>query len=170
MQPWARVYNTTLHTKNTLLLSISRIKQREPLFEWIGLATKRNYFLFGLSNFKVDPNMPLEDIEKYRVAIIRQTAIHQYLVSKGLHNQQLISSYRQAIKMLLSKRVDLVSGIGGMFIENCYRLKLDCDQIKPVYQFKEPSSSIFIAMNKSTDIKVITRIKAAYQKVLVDNK
>lgn len=165
MQPWARAYNTTLHNKNTLLISIARTKQREKLFTWIGPVIKFNYFLYGLSNTTIDSEMPIAEINNYRIAVIRQTAIHHYLKSKNLNNYQLVGSTEQAIRMLTAHRVDLVSGIDGIFMKHCYRLKLACQSITPLYKFKNIVTDIHIAMNKSTDKEIIKRIKTAFKKV-----
>jgi len=169
MQPWARAYNTALHKKNTLLISIARTKQREALFTWIGPVIKFNYFLYGLPNTIIDPKMPISALNNYRIAVVRQTAIHHYLKSKNLNNYQLVSSTEQAIKMLTAHRVDLVSGMSGIFMENCYRLKLACKAITPLYKFKNIITDIHIAMSKSTDKEIIHKISIAYQKVLSNN-
>ncbi|PCI62481.1 MAG: hypothetical protein COB35_03510 [Gammaproteobacteria bacterium] len=170
LQPWARVYNTALQKPNVLLISIARIKQREALFTWIGPVIKFNYFLYGLANTKVDAEMKIENIQKYHVAIIRKTAIHQYLKSKNINNYQLVGSSKQAIKMLLAHRVDLVSGIENIFTENCYRLKLACEKIKPLYRFKDIFTDIHIAMSKATDAAIVNRIKLAYKEIIEEDK
>ncbi|MBL4911400.1 MAG: transporter substrate-binding domain-containing protein [Alteromonadaceae bacterium] len=165
IQPWARIYQIAQHKKNILLLSISRIEEREALFAWIGRTMKIKYSLYSISDTKIDADIPLKNLDEYRIAIIRESAIDQFLAAKGLHNFQLISTYPQSIKMLLAHRVDLVSGVSQFFIKNCVRLQLNCQPIKAVYQFKKPSSSIFIAMSKVTDNNIIKRIQIAYNKV-----
>jgi len=166
IQPWARIYHVAQYKKNTLLLSIARIQEREPLFKWIGLTFHTKYALYGTNDKVIAADIPLKALDKYRIAIIRKSAIHQFLAAKGLHNFQLVSTYSQAIKMLLTDRVDLISGVSHFFIKNCLRLQLNCQPIKAVYHFKKPSSNIFMAMSNNTDANIIQRIQNAYNKVM----
>jgi polar amino acid transport system substrate-binding protein len=166
IQPWARVYNTALQKENVLLLSIARFKQREALFNWIGPVVKFDYFLYGLAEMKIPEQMKLSEIKKYKIAIIRKTALQQYLTSKDFNNYYLVNNSAQAIKMLFSKRVDLVAGIDTLFMENCHRQQLACHKLKPIYKFKQLHTDIFIAMSKSTDAAIIKQIKLAYQQVI----
>ena len=166
IQPWARIYNSALHRKNTLIFSLARTKQREPLFYWLGAITEVNYYLYGLAETKIDPNAPVSVLNNYRIAVVRETATHHYLESKKIKNVHLTGEGEQNIQMLLNDRIDLLAGELSFFYEDCKRVKLDCSKIKPLYKLQEPSTEFYFAMNKTTDINIVNRIKAAYQKVM----
>ena len=166
VQPWARIYQVALQKNNVLIFPLVRNQQREQLFHWIAPLQRTNYVLFGLSDLKIDPEAPLPILNNFRLSIIRQTAPHQYLKSKGFNNFHLVSRNEQSIRMLLAGRVDLIAGESVGFFNSCIQLKLDCSNIKPLYKLKEPSTAYYFALSKSTDMQVVKQIKTAYDKII----
>ena len=168
MQPWARTYNTALHKPNILIYSIVRTAEREKLFHWIGPVIKVNYFLYGLEQVKINANTPLNELNKYRIAAVRQTASALFFAEHKIKSVRLIGDANQAIKMLLNNRVDLIPGIKGIFEKNCQRQHFRCEQIKPLYKLEKPSTEFYLALSKKTDKALVKKIKQAYQTIAVD--
>jgi len=165
--PWARAYQTALHRKNVLIYSITRNKDREPLFNWIGKIMDLNYFLYGLESTKIDKNAPLQVLKNYRIAVSRGGVVHQYLRKKSVENLHVVTRKKQEIELLQTRRVDFMVGVEGLFYESCMREKLNCTNLKPLYRLKEPSTAFYFALSKSTDLAVVEKIQKAYQAVMM---
>ncbi|WP_159816826.1 substrate-binding periplasmic protein [Colwellia sp. 20A7] len=165
MQPWARAYNTALLKPNVLIYSLARTKEREALFSWLGPIQKVNYALYGFDNIKLTATDSFETINNFRLAVGRNSAIHQYLVNKKFTNLHPINSSEQSIKMLLADRVDLIPGSDLYFYKTCQNQNLDCSEIKPIFPLKDLEVTLYLAASKNTDIEIIKRIQVAFQKI-----
>ena len=65
--PWREAYKRAQDEKNALIYSISRLKDREPLFKWIGVLTPRTYSLkVSASNKNVNIKYLTEQYELIR--------------------------------------------------------------------------------------------------------
>jgi polar amino acid transport system substrate-binding protein len=107
--PWARAYETALHSENVLIYSIARTPQREKLFKWVGVIGPSNSFLFSLRgrNLQLDN---LEDAKKYRIGTVNEDVREQYLVTKGFvkgANLQPTTKYELGYEKLKRGRIDL---------------------------------------------------------------
>jgi polar amino acid transport system substrate-binding protein len=166
MQPWARVYNTALLKPNVLIYSIARTKEREELFSWLGSIQKLKYSLYGLENTNLKPTDSFETLNKFRLAVGRDSAIHHYLANKKLTNFHLINNNDQSIKMLLANRIDLATGSELFFYQSCVKQNLDCSRIKPLFPLKELEAELYLAASKKTDPEIVERIQIAFEKVM----
>jgi polar amino acid transport system substrate-binding protein len=107
--PWARAYETTQNTANTLIYSIGRTKEREKLFKWVGVVASADYYLFSLQgkNLKFDQ---LDEAKKYQIGTVNEDVGEQFLVSKGFvkgKNLQSSVKYEFNYEKLKLGRVDL---------------------------------------------------------------
>ncbi|WP_051303088.1 substrate-binding periplasmic protein [Psychromonas aquimarina] len=107
--PWARGYLLVQKKKNTVLFSMSRTKEREHLFKWVGPIFRSRQVIVGLTDspIKIDS---LEDAEKYTIGTIRDDVCENTLISAGFDRKKLhsVTSLEQNISKLLLKRVDLI--------------------------------------------------------------
>ena len=107
--PWARAYETTQTTENTLIYSIGRTKEREKLFKWVGVIAPADYYLFSWQgkNLKFDL---LEDAKKYQTGTVNEDVGEQFLVANGFvkgKNLQSSVKYEFNYEKLKLGRVDL---------------------------------------------------------------
>jgi polar amino acid transport system substrate-binding protein len=65
--PWARGYHLVQTTENTILLSTTRIEEREKMFKWVGPIFQNTSGLIAKKarGLKIGG---VEDIRKYKVA------------------------------------------------------------------------------------------------------
>ncbi|MFD2271054.1 substrate-binding periplasmic protein [Undibacterium arcticum] len=109
--PWARAYQTAQTQPNTIIYSIVRTAEREPLFDWIGPISKRQIFLFKLRARKDVEVSTLSDARKYRIGAVREMAATQQLIKQGFNPEEsldLAPTDESNVKKLFLNRVDLI--------------------------------------------------------------
>jgi polar amino acid transport system substrate-binding protein len=108
--PWSRGYELLLSEKDTVLFSMTRTKEREKLFKWVGpIFTVKNVFL-GLAgkNFKISS---LDDVKKYKIGAIRDDVLEQKLLSSGFKRENIesVATLKQNFDKLNLGRIDLIT-------------------------------------------------------------
>lgn len=158
--PWARAYNIALNEKNTLIYSISRTEQREPLFQWIGDFEDEKYYAWGLKSTTL--NNVNSTFDGLSFATYRGSNEFDYLSKLAKVNLQTVVYPSQRIHMLLAKRVDLFIESEPTLKELCIKLEISCSQFTKVSEIKTLNTPLSIAMNKSSDPDIVKKYQHAF--------
>lgn len=172
--PWARAYKIALTYPNVLIFSISRVPERENLFHWIGPLDSMCNYLWTLSeNTSIKVNS-LEDAKEYIVGTPRDDTTHHYLLKNGFNgekNLQVVNTREQAVKMLFSKRVDLIMGAELMINQRVNKLGFDFSKLTKVFTLpSQKNNELSIAFSKSTPLPIVQKFQRAYQKLINSSK
>ncbi|OZG71227.1 hypothetical protein BTA51_21500 [Hahella sp. CCB-MM4] len=163
--PWARSYRATLEQQNTFIYSISRLKQREGLFKWVGKIVPVGYSVFTLQSnhdIKVDS---LEDMKKYRIGTTINDAREDYLLSRGFdvrHFDRLSGEDANLKNYLKLKagRIDLwpMPDAVAYYIA---RSQEDNPKavLRRVYTLSELSTGYYLASNVNTPDQVLESVR-----------
>ncbi|MBU6951477.1 ABC transporter substrate-binding protein [Hahella sp. HN01] len=109
--PWARAYKLAQTEPNTLIYSIARSSEREPLFKWVGEIAPFRVNLYKLRSRSNITISSLEDAKRYVVGGEYQDIKQDYLVKQGFEvgkNIVLMAEDELNIRMLFAKRIDLI--------------------------------------------------------------
>lgn len=169
MLPWARGYKLTLNKQNHLLMSMTRIKEREELFKWVGPIASSKYVFITLTNSKIDISS-IEEVKNYRIGNIRGDATEQMLKSANFKNENIIkiNKITQAIKMLKAKRIDFIAFEEGSFFKILKEQNEDIQNFKSVLIFKEVED--YYAFNKNTPEHTIKKFQDALNSLKKEHK
>jgi polar amino acid transport system substrate-binding protein len=162
MYPWARAYRLAQSAKNVLIYSMTRTPQRESQFKWVGEVLPLNYHLFRLKDRPEVAPSSLEAAKAYKVGVVRQDVIHQYLAFEGFPMLEPVATPRQNFKKLLAKRVDLIPYDFAMLHFICKEIKVDRYRFEPVIPLREISTGLYMAFSIHSDDAIVDRAKAAY--------
>lgn len=108
--PWPRALKMATEKKNVIIYSLGRNKERETIFKWIGTISPAEFFFLSLSTRKDILIKNLDEAKKYKIAVVKNSLRHQYLVEKGFvegKNLEVVSDYYQCLRMLEKNKVDL---------------------------------------------------------------
>ncbi len=165
MFPWARSYRSTLEQQNTFIYSISRLKQREGLFKWVGKIVPVGYSVFTLGSNQDIAVDSLEDMKNYRIGTTVKDAREDYLLSKGFdirHFDRLsgedanLKNYRK----LKAGRIDLwpMPDAVAYYIA---RSQGDNPKValRRVYVLSELSTGYYLASNINTPDQVLESVR-----------
>ncbi len=135
LYPWKRAYMMVQKEPNILLFTMTRTKERENLFKWVGPVAERVQWLWKLKK-RTDINIKtLKDAENYTITVVPDSAVYQYLVSQGFKDEKQL---RPIYDGNLSTKIFLVGHDDLLFdtkLGMAYRLKLlgkSADLVEPV--------------------------------------
>ncbi|WP_374000449.1 substrate-binding periplasmic protein [Bdellovibrio bacteriovorus] len=163
--PWPRAYNTALTQSNVLLFAMIRTPEREKNFTLIGPIAYGEIALYMPANGRALKNVPdLANIKKsLTVATYRGTAFQSLLKQQGFKKVVPVNSPENAVRMLMSGRVDVLCdddlAIAELFRRAGY---LPQDSIK-VASLK--SSSLYYAFSRETEPLVISNWQSALAEI-----
>jgi len=83
IQPWARIYTTTLAKPGTLMYPVARTAEREDKFHWIGPLVANRIALFRKKGRRDVVVHSLDDARRYRIGVVNMDFREAYLRRKG---------------------------------------------------------------------------------------
>ncbi len=171
IQPWARAYQSALHKDNTLIYSIARSSEREPLFHWIGKVAPYSIYLYKLRNRRDIQVANLEEAKRYLVGGEYEDIKQDYLKQRGFKegkNLQLAADDAINLRKLFAGRIDLLP---FNEISLPYMLKqedLPVDALEPVLFLDEISYDLYMALSRNSDTRAIAALRKALRSLEAD--
>jgi polar amino acid transport system substrate-binding protein len=112
-QSWSRAYQLALRDPNTCIYSISKSKERQALFQWIGELSYNTTAIYGLASRKDIKLHSLEQAKNYVIAVTRDDVTHHYLLQHGFEegkNLYVLENVSSMLNVLANRRqgIDLV--------------------------------------------------------------
>jgi len=163
LMPWARAYNTALQQKNVLIYSMVRNNIREQKFNWIGPVSKEKIFFWRLKTTQPVSNLTLAELKSKLVVTTKDSNMDQFMTEQQFPHLYRVTSMDQAIGMLFTHRVEILSGSVIDMQKRTKALGLDFSQLVKVYHNKKLNRPLFIAFSGDTDTVIVQRYRAAYQ-------
>lgn len=167
IMPWARAYQMALTQPNTLIFSITRLPDRDALFEWIGPISSRQIFLYKLKSRKDIQIRNMADAAAYKVGLVREMASTKEFLRTTTFPESGVDyapTVESNIKKFLMGRVDLIVSQDW---SAAYLMKMEGrkpDELEPVLLL-DGVNSYYLAMQKQSDPALVQRIRRAFAKV-----
>ncbi|MDD3051093.1 MAG: transporter substrate-binding domain-containing protein [Candidatus Cloacimonetes bacterium] len=164
--PWARSYDAVQKEPMTLLFAMTRTKERESMFKWVGPIAPTRVSVLALTEKKIKINSP-EDLQKYQIGVVRDDVAHQLLEKAGnKDNIQPIADNLVNIKKMQAGRIDLWG-----YAEFCALWQIKTSGNNPtdfevVYVLDE--SSLEFAFHKDTPDEIVKAMQKALDKLIAD--
>lgn len=168
--PWARAYHLALNEKNVLIYTISRTKERENLFKWIGVAGPINQAVIKLKD-RNDIKLESEsDLLKYKSGSIREDIGEQYLKKIGAKNIQSVAKLELNIRKLKAKRIDYIIYNDLAFFYEAKKLKENVDQFEVAFTIDEYSGNTYMAFSDETSDEIVKDFQEALNSTIKSGK
>lgn len=168
--PWARAYKMATQNPNTMLFSVVRTEQREPLFHWVGVVCDVRSYLYKLKSRNDITADKLSDLKEYSVGVVRGWAGQEYLKKNGFKRLEKVDESDQNIKKLVNGRVDLIEDYEANLIFRMRKLGLDPNLVEQVHFNAEISGQLYAVLSKSTPGHVVEKFKEAFSVVQEDGR
>ncbi len=162
--PWSRGYALVQRDPNVCLFSMTRSKERENMFKWVGPVAKTTIVLYALKESGISISSEA-DITNYTTTVVKDD-IGQQLVNKVVSDNSKIDVSDNSLacaRKLYNKRVNLwayESNVGKWIAKSN---NFDTSKLVPVYTLSE--SELYFAFSKNTDDATIQKIQQAYDKL-----
>lgn len=156
--PWPRAYRYLLKNSDTMLFSMTRTEEREPLFKWAGPISATRVVLLAKkdSHIKIDSE---DDLSNYSIGAIRDDIGDQTV--KNFNNPDIKMVYPNSIdsllKMLESERIHLLAyeqNVANWFIA---KNGFDPSEFEIVSVLKE--GYLYYAFNRSISNSLIRQVQ-----------
>lgn len=165
MVPWARAYNSALKQKDTLIISMVRTPEREGLFHWIGQVDKLEYYFYRLSNRDDIELTSFEQAKNYRIGVGANSFEYEKLTYLGFPYVVSVPTYNQLMAMLKANRYDLFFSADRTFKGMLENSNSAPESFETAFLISSINQQMYIAMNKSSDPKLVKRLTIAYQQL-----
>lgn len=165
--PWARAYLIAKETPNTILLSVSRTKKRENLFHWIGKIDKHELHLWVNDKLWQTNKLSKQQLTSIQIGVPRNGHQQYFITHHPTFKDNpfvIVNTKEQLLKMLNKGRVDALLGDEKLLKNRLRRINLNPDIIRSVHKFKSRDTALYIAISKSTDIKLVNALKSSFEK------
>lgn len=167
--PWARGYYLLTQKPNVVLFSTARTEARDPLFKWACPIGYAEIVLMGLAKSPVNI-AKLEDAEKYNIGAVRADVGEQLLLNNGFDEQKIMTANRlpQALKMLTSGRVDLISTNKTTMLDLIASQQLDPAQFKVFWMLS--SEQFCFAFSHPVSDELVKEFQSGLTQVLASSE
>jgi len=170
--PWSRSFEMTKRRANTCIFLMSRNEAREKLFQWVAPIIDTNDYFVGLSN-RTDVNVAtIEDIKKYKVAVLKDDRTYHKLLKLGFienKNLYVINNTYSMLQLLLTrKEIDFILA-DTINVE--YRAKfnkIDPNLFQTYLKLNKEPIQLFLACSLTTPKAVVNALKASIKKIKQD--
>ncbi|MFA5268398.1 MAG: transporter substrate-binding domain-containing protein [Methanoregula sp.] len=106
--PLSEGFSQAQGNTGTVLFSIVRSPEREPLYKWAGPFTKGRFVIFAPVSRNITITSP-EDLDRYRIGAVKGTMENTLLTEKGVNASGIVNGLvpDDLIKMLEEGQIDL---------------------------------------------------------------
>jgi ABC-type amino acid transport substrate-binding protein len=149
LRPWARSYRTVKATKNTVLFSAARTKQREALFRWAGPIGRAHVVLIGMKKKQMRIENP-EQLKHYTIGVIIDDVAEQLVRKQGVPAGKIQYAYSTIAlaRMLEYERIDLIAYTERSALWSIYKAGYDPGNYEVVYELDHVD--LYYAFHKAT--------------------
>ncbi len=147
LNSWSSVFSQAIVTPNSLLITASRIPEREELFQWIGpIANVRLVIVAKKDTISIKN---LDDIKKFDFASSKNTSAERAFIKLGgdLSNVSRLSTPKQGYRMLEYGRIDALICTDLPFVYDLVKQGKNVNDYEIVYILKK--TDYYIAAHKS---------------------
>lgn len=101
-------FQNAQNNTSTVLFSIVRTPERESLYKWAGPFTKASFVLYAPMSRNITISSP-EDLNKYRIGVVKSSIENNLLTSKGVNASQIVNGKNpeDLLRMLEEGQIDL---------------------------------------------------------------
>ena len=106
--PLAEGFQAAQNNTSTVLFSIVRTPEREPLYKWAGPFTKASFVLYAPMSTNITISSP-EDLNKYQIGVVQASIENDLLTSQGVNKSHIINGQtpEDLLRMLEEGKIDM---------------------------------------------------------------
>lgn len=162
--PWAQAYEKTLSENKTCLFAMTRTREREHLFKWVGPFASSKIVLIAPKSKQVKITS-IADLKNYAIGVVREDIGEQLLVEKGVQKESLKAVHDPIVNAdrLVSGQIDLWAC--GDVVANWIMKEngINPDDYEAVYVLKQGEQ--YFAFNINTPDEMINALQQALERL-----
>jgi len=167
--PWVRAYKKALKNKNTLILSLSRIPERENQFIWIGKINSEFFEFYALkSNTRIQAANSLEELYQYRIVVSKNSALDQYITKHNFPRVERTLNIDEGYQLLARDRVDLMFKAPSAIEPELEFMGYSENDLKTIFTPQDSKNDFYLALSQGSSPVISDSLQKAFQ-ALVDS-
>jgi polar amino acid transport system substrate-binding protein len=164
--PWARGLNALDTKPNTVLFSMSRTPERNPLYQWVGPVNEISYGLYVKAESKISIKN-LDEAKKLKsIGVYNNDIRDQYLTRQGFTNLDRVTDNTTNIKKLMLGRIDAYADSDDGLKSNAKEAGYTANDLKLIHVFMK--TQLYIAMSKDTPHEIVKQWNDALEQMKKD--
>jgi len=154
---WARIYRRGQTEPNVMVALMARLREREALFHWIGVAALRQGYLFRL---RARGDIRMSDLaaaKAYTVAVIKDDVAERELLALGFELGRHLDrsgDYGAMFRKFFAQRIDLIALNAAVAPSQLQQYGYDPRLVEPVQKFSEASLCVALSLGSSTALRL----------------
>jgi len=129
------------------------------------LVLTTGHYLYGLRKHADSLPTTLEEATQYRVGVSRSGFEYAFLENRNFENLVVARTFDQTLRMLERDRVDFIPMDTLSAALTSERFGFDSGALVAQIRLLEAETSLYMVLSKSTDLRVVDRLRAAYARV-----
>lgn len=164
LDSWSSVFSQAIVTQNSILITATRLPEREAMFQWIGPITDVQLGIISKKSANVSLK-DVKDLQGYRIVSVKNTAAERAFVKLGGDVNALVrvSTPKQAYKMLEYDRVNAVIATDLPFVYDAVNSGMNIDEYELAFLLKK--APYFIVAHKAMDPKIVEGLQKSLDKL-----
>jgi len=160
--PWSRSFYMAKDQENTCIFLMSRDKDREKYFQWVTPILTTNDYFIGLSDRTDIKIANVEDVKKYKVAVLKEDRTYYELIKRGFvenKNLYVINNNTSMLKLLTTRKT--IDFILADTINVEYRALfngIDYDLFKTHLKLNESPIDLYLACSLQTSKEIVEKL------------
>ncbi len=163
--PWARAYYLSTQKPDVVLFSAARTTEREKSFKWVCPIGQVRVIIMGK---RAEPAsiVNLEQLHGAKIGAMRADVGEQLLLNNNFDDNNILSSnnYRQLIRLLLSNRVDYISGVESIIQQSAIINQLSLEKYQEKWLLAD--NPLCYAFNPAISDQVVKQFQQALDAVI----
>ncbi|MFY7865966.1 substrate-binding periplasmic protein [Roseateles sp.] len=163
VQPWTRAMRSAAETRDSVLFSLARLPEREPLYQWLGPISERRIVIYRLSKRKDLVFEGLMPLRGGRLGVVRDSASGKQLLAQGLKSEEEIEWAQDDasnVRKLLASRMEFLVILDWAAAWQMRQLKLPFSALTQVHEL-DTRLSYWYGLHPSLDPALRQRLQAA---------
>jgi polar amino acid transport system substrate-binding protein len=172
VQPWIRAMRSASEAKNSVLFSLARLPEREPLYQWVGPISERRIMVYRLSRRADIRFAGFDQLQGLRIGVVRESAAAKRLLALGLKPEVEIEwalDDAGNLRKLLAGRMDLLVMLDWAAAWNLNQHKLPFASLTEVAEL-DTELSYWYGLHPDSDSAIKLRLQAALDRLKRDGR
>jgi len=167
--PWAESYKMAQTQPNTLIYSIGRNVEREPMFKWVDVIARTEVYFFKLKSRMEIKIKTFDDIKKFRIGAVQDDFRAQWLIKQGIEDQLiLVPDDRQNMRNLFGRKIDIFPIGEFVAYHIAHQEGRAFNDLEKTMYVKDMSADLYLAFSKQTPDVMVEKCKKALFEIKKD--
>ena len=166
--PWQRAYQAILDKPNTVVFPMTRMIEREELFQWVGPMIEFDWVLIGKKSSKIHLKS-VDEAKKLRtIGMVRGHASARFFLERGFHNLDFSQATALNVRKLNAGRFDAYCSTELSYLTEITQEGSNPEDYEILLRLN--TAQMYIAHSKTTNPAIVAQWQTTINQMKNDGK